>query len=178
MKKRTPGRQLVLRTLSRSATKGILEFGPLRLACAIGRSGIRAQKREGDGATPRGAFSLVEAYYRSDRMMRPRTGLPLRALRPQDGWCDAADDRNYNRHVRHPYPASAEHMWRQDPLYDALIVVDHNRRPRVRGVGSAIFIHVALESYSPTAGCVALRRAGLIRLLPRLTRQTVLRTAI
>ena len=176
MKKRTPGRQLVLRILSQSATKGLLEFGPLRLPCAIGRSGIRAQKREGDGATPRGTFRLVEAYYRADRGKHPRTGLPLRRLGPDDGWCDSAGDRNYNRFVLHPYAASAERMWRQDHLYDVVIVLDQNRYPRVQGLGSAIFIHLTGQGYAPTAGCVALKRSDLLKLLPRLTPSTVLKT--
>jgi len=107
-------------------------------------------------------------YYRPDRMPRPRTMLPLRALRPNDGWCDAPDDRNYNRPVRLPYPASAEEMWRRDRLYDIVVVLGHNDRPRRRGLGSAIFMHVARSGFEPTAGCIALRRADLARLLARL----------
>jgi len=93
--------------------------------------------------------------------------LRVRALRPDDGWCDAPDDRNYNRLVRHPYPARAEQLWREDGLYDIIVVLDHNRRPRVRGAGSAVFLHCAAEGYTPTAGCIAVRRADLVRLLAR-----------
>jgi L,D-peptidoglycan transpeptidase YkuD (ErfK/YbiS/YcfS/YnhG family) len=84
---------------------------------------------------------------------------------PEDGWCDAAGDPNYNRGVRHPYPARAERMWRDDPLYDIVIVTSHNRCPRIQGGGSAIFIHVARAGFAPTAGCVALERRALLRLL-------------
>ena len=108
--------------------------------------------------------------------MRPRTGLRLRPLQPDDGWCDAPGDRNYNRPVRHPYPASAEKMWRTDDLYDVVVVLDHNQRPRVQGRGSAVFLHMARDGYEPTAGCVALGRTDLLKLLPRLSRCIVLRT--
>ena len=106
--------------------------------------------------------------YRPDRMRRPRTPLPVRAIRRHDGWCDASADRNYNRPVRLPYPASAERLWREDALYDVVVVLDYNERPRVRGRGSAIFMHVARPGYAPTEGCIALARAHLLRLLERL----------
>jgi L,D-peptidoglycan transpeptidase YkuD (ErfK/YbiS/YcfS/YnhG family) len=91
--------------------------------------------------------------------------LPVRAIGRGDGWCDASADRNYNRLVRHPYPASAEQLWREDGLYDIVIVLGYNERPRVRGRGSAIFMHVASLGYTPTAGCIALTRGHLLRLL-------------
>jgi len=94
-----------------------------------------------------------------------------------DGWCDDPHDRNYNRHVRHPYGASAERLWRADGLYDLVIVIGHNDRPRVRGRGSAVFIHVAGPGLAPTAGCIALRLPDLVRLIGRLSRGTVLNVA-
>src|SRR5262249_38999734 len=103
-----------------------------------------------------------------DRVRRPATGLPVRQIRPDDGWCDAPKDGNYNRPVRHPYPASAERLWRTDGLYDVVVVLDHNQRPRVRGGGSAIFMHIAHPRYTPTEGCIALKREHLLRLLSRL----------
>jgi L,D-peptidoglycan transpeptidase YkuD (ErfK/YbiS/YcfS/YnhG family) len=132
-------------------------------------------KREGDGASPIGRFALLSAYYRADKRLRPRTALPLRTTRASDGWCDAPADRNYNRPVQHPYPASAERMWRKDGLYDVVIVLAYNDRPRIAGRGSAVFLHVAKADLSPTEGCVALRRADLLRLLPRLGRKAQLR---
>ncbi len=140
---------------------------------------MRAQKHEGDGASPRGVWPLREAYYRSDRLAsRPSTSLPLRALLPEDGWCDAAGDRNYNRRIRHPYDASAERLWRDDSLYDVIVVVGYNDRPCQQGRGSAIFIHVAREcpdGLEPTEGCIALRKRDLLRLLPMLGPATMLR---
>jgi L,D-peptidoglycan transpeptidase YkuD (ErfK/YbiS/YcfS/YnhG family) len=94
--------------------------------------------------------------------------LPVQRIRRMDGWCDAPGDRNYNRPVRHPYPASAERLWRDDALYDMVVVLRHNQRPRLRGRGSAIFMHVARPGYLPTEGCIALERGHLLRVLERL----------
>ncbi|MGE5265755.1 MAG: L,D-transpeptidase family protein [Deltaproteobacteria bacterium] len=168
---RKPSRgQLFVRALSRSSTRGLLTGAGYARPCALGRSGRRALKREGDGATPAGTFLLERVLYRPDRCWRPRTGLHVSTLSPADGWCDAAEDRNYNRPVRHPYPASAEVLWRSDGLYDVIVVLDCNRRPRIRGRGSAIFMHVARPGYQPTEGCIALRRADLLQLLAVLRR--------
>lgn len=169
------GCQLFVRALSAASTRGWLTFGNLRFPCALGRSGCKPLKREGDGASPIGRFLLRLAYCRADRHMRPRTALPLRTTRASDGWCDAPSDRNYNRPIRHPYPASAERMWREDHLYDIVVVLAYNDRPRIAGRGSAVFLHVASDALAPTEGCVALRRADLLRLLPRLGRKAQLR---
>jgi L,D-peptidoglycan transpeptidase YkuD (ErfK/YbiS/YcfS/YnhG family) len=164
--------QLFVRSRSASATRGMLELGSLKIPCVLGRTGCRAQKREGDGATPRGAWYIREAFYRADRLLRPATKLKLRAITRDDGWCDAARDANYNRQIAHPYSASAEHLWREDGLYDIVIVLGYNDCPRIKGVGSAIFLHCARPDRAPTQGCIAISRADLIRLLPRLTTKT------
>jgi len=147
-------------------------MGGLTLPCALGRSGRASSKREGDGATPSGIWRPVLILYRADRGQRPRSALPVRPLRPEDGWCDAVGDRNYNRWVRHPYPASAERLWRQDSLYDVIVVLDHNRCPRVQGAGSAIFMHLSRPGYRPTEGCVALARRHLLLVLATARRDT------
>lgn len=158
--------KIVVRSLSPRSTRGVLTYGNLSFPCALGRSGRRALKREGDGASPIGHFALREAYYRADRLgLRPMVGLDLSPLRSSDGWCDAPCDRNYNRKVSHPYPASAEEMWRKDELYDLLVVLGYNDRPRIAGRGSAVFMHVASDGWKPTEGCVALKREHLQRLL-------------
>lgn len=152
---------MIVRALNPQATTGVLEFCGLRMPCALGRGGLKSLKREGDGATPIGRWPLRQAFYRSDRILRPNTGLPLSQIRPSDGWCDAPGDRNYNRPVSHPYPASAERFWREDHLYDLVVVLGYNDRPRSRSRGSAIFLHVAGPALGPTEGCVAVRRADL-----------------
>ncbi len=162
-----PARRSVatLHLLASDDTQGWLRCGPLLLRCAIGPHGLAALKREGDGYTPRGQFALSHLYYRADRVARPRTSLPVTPLSPDLGWCDSAGDRNYNRAVSVPYPASHERLWRDDHLYDVVVVLSHNRRPRVRGLGSCIFMHHARADYAPTAGCLALNRTDLAHLL-------------
>lgn len=164
------GLRLVVRSLSATATRGVLHLGWLRCPCALGRSGRRAMKREGDGATPVGSFRLVRVLWRAERGPRLATRLPVTSIQRHHGWCDAPSDRNYNRPVRHPYPASAEHLWREDRLYDLVVTLDHNQRPRIRGHGSAVFMHVAAPGMTPTAGCIALGECDLRRLLSNLRR--------
>ena len=168
------GYRRVLRVFarSRSATRGWVQAGSLLLPCALGRGGRSWTKREGDGATPSGTWQATLVLYRADRCQRLRTGLPTRPLLPEDGWCDAVGNRNYNRHVRHPYPASAERLWRTDDVYDVIVVLDHNMRPRVQGAGSAIFIHLARPHFPPTEGCIALARRDLLLLLAQVGRRT------
>lgn len=110
----------------------------------------------------------MAALYRADHGRRPTTALSLRRIVRQDGWCDAAGDRNYNRPVRLPYPAGHERLWRDDALYDVVVVLDWNYSHRRPGRGSAIFLHVARADYAPTEGCVAVSRQDMARLLPRL----------
>jgi L,D-peptidoglycan transpeptidase YkuD (ErfK/YbiS/YcfS/YnhG family) len=153
-------------------SRGWLMAGPMRIRCAIGGGGVVAGKREGDGGTPHATMRLGRGHWRPDRGPRPRTGLALRALKAGDGWCDAPADRNYNRPVRLPYPASSERMMRDDHLYDLVVELSWNLRPRIRGRGSAIFLHAARKGWGPTEGCVALRPADLRRLLARVGPQT------
>lgn len=151
---------------------GHLQWHGKTYRCALGRSGLSEAKQEGDGATPVGRFPLCEILFRADRLGPPPTGLPARPLTPTDGWCDDPADDNYNRPVDHPYPASAEHLWRDDGLYDLVVVIGHNRAPVVPGMGSAIFLHVATDDYGPTEGCVALARADLLKVLADCTPDT------
>lgn len=137
--------------------QGIVAIGGRAFPCALGRAGGRVLKREGDGATPLGRWKLERVLYRSDRDRRPRTRLPVDPIRNSDGWCDAPDDRNYNRPVRLPYPASCEALWRDDILYNIVIILNYNLRPRMRWRGSAIFAHLARPDMSATEGCIAMR---------------------
>lgn len=156
-----------------------LVLGRMRLRCALGRGGVRADKREGDGATPAGRFPLRRVLYRPDRLAAPpETALPCRPLRPADGWCDDPADPRYNRPVDLPYPASHERLWREDEIYDIVGVLGHNDDPVVPGAGSAIFLHVARPDYAPTAGCVALAREDLLRLLSACGPAPVLRVTL
>ena len=146
---------------------GLFEFAGRVVRCALGPAGvIEAQaKREGDGATPLGVWPMLRVLYRPDRGEAPDTALPVAPLAPEDGWCDDPADPNYNRPVTLPYPASCETMWREDELYDVVVVLAHNDDPPIPGLGSAIFLHCAKPGYPPTQGCVALARADLLAVL-------------
>jgi L,D-peptidoglycan transpeptidase YkuD (ErfK/YbiS/YcfS/YnhG family) len=148
---------------------GMARMAGRSFRCAVGRGGVSSAKREGDGATPIGTWPLRQVLYRPDRGMRPATALQTAPLKPVDGWCDAPADPNYNRMVRHPYPASAEHLWRRDSIYNLIVVVGYNDAPVVPGKGSAIFLHIARPDYSPTAGCVAFSRRDLVTILGMLS---------
>jgi len=144
---------------------GMCTWGDRRVRCALGRTGVRAEKREGDGATPAGVFPLRSVMYRPDRVAPPATNLPVRAIVVDDGWCDDRADPAYNQLIRLPHSARHERLWRDDGLYDLLAVIGYNDDPVVPGAGSAIFLHVAAPGYGPTEGCVAVAIADLIALL-------------
>jgi L,D-peptidoglycan transpeptidase YkuD (ErfK/YbiS/YcfS/YnhG family) len=145
---------------------GRLRWSGGSTAAVVGRGGVRSNKREGDGATPAGAYPLVFGFYRKDRV-RPRpSALPMTALTPHDAWVDDPADAQYNRLVALPYPARTEQLWRNDRLYDLLVVIGYNMEPVVPGAGSAIFLHVAHPDFSNTEGCIAVRREVLISLIP------------
>ncbi|MCO6391439.1 L,D-transpeptidase family protein [Aliihoeflea aestuarii] len=165
---------MVVRPAPLDQRQGLLCVAGRVIRCALGRGGIKTIKREGDGATPLGSMRLMHAFVRRDRMRPLFSGLSLKPIGEDDGWCDAPADRNYNRPVSLPYKASHERMRRGDHLYDVVIVLDANMRPRKRGMGSAIFFHLARPGYLPTEGCVAISRRDLEWLLPRLSPKTVL----
>ncbi len=139
--------------------------GHTAIPVALGRGGILANKREGDGGTPKGTYRLKRLWWRQDRITRPRTFLPVRAIGPADAWSEDPNDRRYNRPVQRMPGEPGDRLMRADNLYDLIIEIDHNDRPRVAGRGSAVFIHLARDGYKPTAGCVGLRRNDLLRLL-------------
>jgi L,D-peptidoglycan transpeptidase YkuD (ErfK/YbiS/YcfS/YnhG family) len=147
------------------SSDGVASWGGRPMRCALGRAGVSAAKREGDGTTPIGAWPMRAAWYRPDRERPPPTRLVLNPVTPYDGWCDAPEDAAYNRRVRLPYSAGAETLWRADPLYDLLIVLGYNDDPVVPGRGSAIFLHLAQPDFATTEGCVALPRADLLAVL-------------
>ncbi len=152
---------------------GTLSWNGNQVRCAIGHGGIRAEKKEGDGATPAGVFPLRRVMIRPDRLEAPKTGLPVRALDPADGWCDDPGDDSYNQLVKLPFSASHEILWRDDAIYDVIVEVGYNDDPAKPGLGSAIFVHVARPGFEPTEGCVALALDDLLRLLEDCDEQTV-----
>ena len=154
-----------MKLVAHSDGRFVSDLGEVR--AAFGRGGVveAAAKREGDGATPLGTWPLLRVLFRPDRVAAPQTALLVAAMKPDDGWCDDPADPAYNQPVTHPYPASAERMWREDGLYDVVVVLAHNNDPPAPGLGSAIFLHCARGDYATTEGCVALARDNLLAVL-------------
>jgi L,D-peptidoglycan transpeptidase YkuD (ErfK/YbiS/YcfS/YnhG family) len=154
-----------------------LIVGAKKYHCVLGRSGVTAQKKEGDGATPLGDFTLEKVFYRADRIAKNtlHTQLPLIALQPNMGWCDDVHSPFYNQQVQLPFTASHENLWRDDQLYNIIVVVAYNQKPIVKGKGSAIFLHVASDDYRPTAGCIAFSQKDLLEILKVLGPRTHLK---
>ena len=146
----------------------ILHFNNHTYAIALGRSGVSAQRAEGDGSTPVGRFPLRRVFYNPERMGAPVSGLPVVAISRKDGWCDDAKSPQYNQLIKLPSPDSHEVLWREDALYDVLIEVGYNDDPAIPGKGSAIFIHVMPES-GYTEGCISLRKEDLLAIISGLT---------
>lgn len=170
-------RVLTITSRPLSPAQGLLRLGPVIMRCALGKGGVVLRKREGDAATPRASMRVLFGYYRADRTCVQPTAVPFRTTLRNDGWCDAPGDRNYNRPVRLPYPASHERMWRADRLYDVCVVLDWNVRGRQHGKGSAIFLHIAGPGYPPTAGCIAVSPRDMRRLLPFLSKGARIRVS-
>jgi len=144
---------------------GRLVFQGRVMRCALGRGGVRADKQEGDGATPIGVLPLRRVLYRADRLAIPRAAAPREPIAATDGWCDDPGHADYNRQVTLPHPARHEELWRRDALYDIVGVLGWNDAPVRQDRGSAIFLHVARPDFGPTEGCVALALADLQSLL-------------
>ena len=154
--------------------RGMVHVGLAAFPCALGRSGIGADKREGDGLTPLARMALRRVFYRADRRPRPITLLDARAIRATDAWCDDPQDRRYNRLVQIPPGPHEERLRRTDHLYDVIVELGWNDAPARRKRGSAIFWHGARAGFTPTAGCVAIRVQDFAKILPRLSRKAVM----
>jgi L,D-peptidoglycan transpeptidase YkuD (ErfK/YbiS/YcfS/YnhG family) len=145
--------------------------------CAVGKNGLKQDKAEGDNATPIGSFPVREILFREDRIERHllKTSLPLRSLTPYDGWCDDPKDPNYNKLVdlrTFDLAVSHEKLYRDDHLYDIIVIIGYNDNPPIPGKGSAIFGHVARENFSGTAGCIAFAKPDLLEIIEGLDKDS------
>ncbi|HQT66607.1 MAG: hypothetical protein B7Z78_02650 [Rhodospirillales bacterium 20-60-12] len=140
---------------------GFLRADGFQARAAWGKGGIRADKSEGDGATPHAILPLRKILYRADRIAPPRSKTPIEPIARNDGWCDDVADKNYNRRVTLPYQARHEMFWRDDHVYDLIGILGWNDDPVVKHRGSAIFLHVARPDFTPTEGCIALALSDL-----------------
>ena len=124
-----------------------------------------------------GRPALVQTYDAGVTVDHWATLLPVRRIKADDAWCEDPADRRYNRPIRLLPGAVGDRLWRNDQLYDLIIELDHNTRPRIARRGSAVFVHIARRGFAPTAGCVALAPKSLTRLLAQIdlnTRITIL----
>src|SRR5207237_10592375 len=161
-----------VRTAPGTRVRGWLTAGPHAFPVALGRGGIRANKREGDGATPRGSFHPLRLWWRADRAPRPVTSLPVRRIAAGDAWCEDPAGRRYNGPIKMARGQPGDRLRRDDHLYDFIIEIDHNTRPRVAGRGSAVFLHLARPGLAPTAGCVATPNARSPQLVEKIGKDT------
>src|ERR1700722_17149913 len=163
-----PVRTVRIRAAAGNPRRGWMTAEGLTIPVALGRGGILANKREGDSGTPKGTFRPRRLWWRADRHPRPQTFLPVRAIRPDDAWCEDPTSRHYNQPIRRDRSREGDRLERADHLYDFIVEIDHNTSPRIAGRGSAVFLHLARENFAPTAGCVSMTKSAMLRLLARL----------
>lgn len=149
-----------------------LLFDGKTYTCAIGEHGFTTIPKEGAKKTPLGNYPLRECWYRADRLAVPVTGLPLKKIQQDDGWCDAPEHPDYNHHVKLPFAASHEVLWRDDHTYDIIVPIGFNDTDIVPGKGSAIFFHLAKPGYTPTLGCVAVELHDMLEILAKVDEHT------
>ena len=136
-----------------------------KIKCTIGKNGITKNKREGDLKTPIGIFKLKKIFYRRDRIKFFKSPLKKRYIKKNIGWCDDPNSKYYNKEIKFPFNGSAEKLWRKDNIYDLLIVIDYNFNPTIKKRGSAIFLHICKNNYTPTKGCIAIKKKDMMNLI-------------
>ena len=151
-----------------------LFFNDRKLQCAIGRNGLTKNKKEGDLHTPIGSFHINKIYYRADKLGKIKFILEDSIITKNDGWCDDQDSKFYNQHIKFPFNGSAEHLYREDCIYDIVCVLNYNTSPIIPGKGSAIFLHIARPDFAGTEGCIAIEREALLEIATNLTHESTI----
>ena len=151
---------------------GYLNYKKLKFRCALGKGGIKKKIKEGDDITPEGIFKITKIYYRADRIKKIHSPIKKKKIKRNMGWCDDPKSNLYNQQVKLPNKFSHEKLYRNDKLYDLILVLDYNTNPIIKNKGSAIFIHVANKYYKKTKGCIALKRENLLKLIPQIKKNT------
>jgi len=147
---------------------GYLKYKNLKFRCALGKAGIGKKKIEGDNITPKGTFNIVKIYYRNDRVKKISSKFKLIKITKKLGWCDDPKNIFYNKQIKLPNKFSHEKLYRNDNLYDLILVLNYNMNPIIKNKGSAIFIHVAKNNYQPTHGCIGLKKKDLLTILKKI----------
>jgi L,D-peptidoglycan transpeptidase YkuD (ErfK/YbiS/YcfS/YnhG family) len=151
---------------------GYLKYKNLKFRCALGKAGIKKKEREGDNVTPKGTFKITKIYYRHDKIKNIKTLIKKIKIKKNMGWCDDSASSFYNRQIELPSQLSHERLYRNDNLYDLILVLNYNTNPIIKNKGSAIFIHIAKKYYRKTKGCIALSKENLIELVSKIEKKT------
>ena len=151
---------------------GYLKYKNLEFRCALGKAGIKKKTIEGDNITPKGIFKIVKIYYRPDKIKKIKTSIKKIKIRKNMGWCDDPNSRFYNQQIKLPNKCSHEKLYRNDNLYDLIVVLNYNIDPIIKNKGSAIFLHIAKKYYQKTKGCIALKKEHLIKIICSIKKNT------
>jgi L,D-peptidoglycan transpeptidase YkuD (ErfK/YbiS/YcfS/YnhG family) len=151
---------------------GYLKYKNLKFRCALGKAGVKKKIMEGDSITPKGIFKIIKIYYRSDKIKKIETLIKKKKIKKNMGWCDDPKSRSYNQQIKLPTKYSHEKLYRNDNLYDLIAVLNYNINPIIKNKGSAIFLHIAKNSYQKTKGCIALKREHLIEIISQIKKNT------
>jgi L,D-peptidoglycan transpeptidase YkuD (ErfK/YbiS/YcfS/YnhG family) len=154
---------------------GYLIFNNFKFRCALGKAGIEEKMKEGDLITPEGTYKLIKVYYRADKVENLKTKIKKIKIKKTMAWCDDPKSIFYNQQITLPTKSHHEKFYRNDSLYDLIIVLNYNMNPIVKNKGSAIFMHVAKKNYKPTQGCIALKKIHLIKLLTNIKKNQKIR---
>jgi len=151
---------------------GYLKYKNFKFRCALGKKGIGKKIKEGDNITPRGTFKITKIYYRPDKIKKLITFFKKIKIKRNMGWCDDPRSKFYNKQMKIPSKFSHERFYRNDNIYDIIAVLNYNINPTIKNKGSAIFIHISKNNYKQTAGCVAIKKKNLIKLLKIIKKNT------
>tara|TARA_Y200000002_G_C22402453_1_gene546243 strand:- start:40 stop:531 length:492 start_codon:yes stop_codon:yes gene_type:complete len=152
-----------------------LAYNDYKIKCAVGKRGISYKKKEGDLITPKGSFKIKGLFYRKDKISTLKTIIKKKPIKRNMGWCDDPKSRKYNKLINYPFNYGSEKLFRTDNIYDIVIVLNFNMNPIKKNKGSAIFIHVAKRKFSPTRGCVAIKKKELKKLLEIVNYKSVIK---
>ena len=151
---------------------GYLQYKNFRFRCAIGKTGIKKKIREGDNITPKGIYKLINIFFRPDRIRDLKTVIKKNKITRKIGWCDDINSKYYNRKIELPNKSGHEKLYRQDNIYDIIVVLNYNINPVIKNKGSAIFLHIAKKNYQKTQGCIAIKKIHLKKLLSVIGKNT------
>ena len=155
--------------------KKYLTLDNYKAKCALGKRGIGYKRKEGDLITPKGTYKVKYILYRKDRVKKIQTKIKKIAIRKDMGWCDDPKSRDYNKLIKLPYAYSYEKIFRKENNYDIILILNYNMNPVIKNKGSAIFIHIAKKNYKKTDGCIALKKAHLLKIIKRINKNTTIK---